>query len=159
MRSFRSRSRGALYVSFDQAFFEENSAISDPLNTNGQRIVAMKDMRRVTFAALAFPKNLGALRPYAGVGMAMNFIQDATPVGSFVSASQQNDILFTVEDQRTRASVLLMVGLQAQYARLSIFGQGTMMPAQSGFLFNGRSTYVVEGGVRWNVGSSIEKIR
>jgi hypothetical protein len=154
-----TRSRGALYVSYDQAFFTENSAIEDLLNTGGQRIVEMTDMRRVTFAALAFPKNLGGIRPYAGVGMALNFIQDAIPQGSYQSASHQNDIVATVEDQRTRGSVLLMAGVQLQYARLSIFGQGTMMPAHSGFLLNERSTYILEGGVRWNIGSAIEKIR
>jgi hypothetical protein len=154
-----TRTRGALYVAYEQAFFTENSAIEDLLNTNGERIVEMTDMRRVTFAALAFPKNLGGIRPYAGVGMAMNFIQEAVPLGSFQSASQQNDILATIEEQRTRGSVLLMGGVQLQYARLSIFGQATMMPSQSGFLFNGRSTYIVEGGVRWNVGSAIERIR
>jgi hypothetical protein len=154
-----TRSKGALYVSYDQAFFTENSAIEDILNVGGQRIVEMTDMRRVTFSALVFPRNLGGIRPYAGVGMALNFIQDAVPLGSFQSASHQNDILATVEDQRTRASVLLQGGVQLQYARLSIYGHGIMMPAHSGFLLNERSTYIVEAGVRWNVGSAIEKIR
>jgi hypothetical protein len=154
-----TRTRGALYVSYDQAFFTEFSAIEDILNVGGQRLIEMTDMRRVTFAALAFPKNLGGIRPYAGVGMALNFIQEAIPQGSYQSASHQNDIFATVEDQRTRGSVFLMGGVQLQYARLSIYGQGLMMPAQSGFLLNERSTYIVEAGVRWNVGSAIEKIR
>lgn len=154
-----TRTRGALYVSYDQAFFTENSAIEDILNTGGVRIVEMTDMRRVTFAALAFPKNLGGIRPYGGVGVALNFIQEAVPIGSFQSASHQNDIIATIEDQRTRGSVLLMGGVQLQFMRLSIYGHGLMMPAQSGFLLNQRSTYIVEAGVRWNVGSAIEKIR
>jgi hypothetical protein len=153
-----TRTRGALYVSYDQTFFNNDSAIQDVLNTNGIRIVNMDDMRRLTFAALAFPKQYIGFRPYGGVGVALNFIQTATPQGTYVSASQANDIAATVEDQRTRASVLLMLGLQAQYSRWSLFGQATMMPAHAQFLINGRSTYFVEGGLRYNIGSSIERI-
>lgn len=153
-----TRTRGALYVAFDQAFFSENSAIPDVLNTNGQRIVKIDDMRRLTFAALAFPKNYFGIRPYAGVGVSLNFIQEAIAQGTYVNASQQNDIAFDIEDQSTRASPLIMIGVQAQYARVSVFGQGTMMPAHSGFLINGRSTYFVEAGVRYNIGTSIERI-
>lgn len=153
-----TRTRGALYVSYDQTFFNNDSAIQDILNTNGIRIVNIDDMRRVTFAALAFPKEYVGFRPYGGLGVALNFIQTATPSGSFVSASQANDIAATVEDQRTRASVLVMLGVQAQYSRWSVFGQATMMPAHAQFLINGRSTYFVEGGLRYNIGSSIERI-
>ena len=153
-----TRTRGALYVSYDQTFFNNDSAIQDVLNTNGIRIVNMDDMRRLTFAALAFPKQYIGFRPYGGVGVALNFIQTATPRGTYVSASQANDIAATVEDQRTRASVLVMLGLQAQYSRWSLFGQATMMPAHAQFLINGRSTYFVEGGLRYNIGSSIERI-
>jgi hypothetical protein len=153
-----TRTRGALYVSYDQTFFNNESAIQDILNTNGVRLVNIDDMRRVTFAALAFPKEYVGFRPYGGIGVALNFIQTATPLGSFVSASQANDIAATVEDQRTRASVLVMLGLQAQYSRWSLFGQATMMPAHAQFLINGRSTYFVEGGLRYNIGSSIERI-
>ncbi len=153
-----TRTRGALYVAYDQTFFDNESAISDVLNTNGIRVVHMDDMRRVTFAALAFPKEYVGFRPYGGVGISLNFIQRATPLGSYSSASQANDIAATVEDQRTRAAVLVMLGLQAQYSRWSVFGQGTMMPAHVNFLINGRSTYFLETGIRYNIGSSIERI-
>ena len=153
-----TRTRGALYVSYDQTFFNNESAIQDVLNTNGVRLVNIDDMRRLTFAALAFPKQYIGFRPYGGIGVSLNFIQTATPLGSYVSASQANDIAATVEDQRTRASVLVMLGLQAQYSRWSLFGQATMMPAHAQFLINGRSTYFVEGGLRYNIGSSIERI-
>ena len=98
-----TRTRGALYVSYDQTFFNNDAAIDDATSTGGQRLVEIDDMRRLTFAALAFPKNWLGLRPYAGVGMALNFIQDATPRGTYPDAAIQNDIEATVEDRRTRA--------------------------------------------------------
>jgi len=154
-----TRTRGALYVSYDQTFFNNDAAVDDALSAGGLRLVGIDDMRRVTFAALAFPKNWLGIRPYGGLGMALNFIQEATPRGTFESAAQMNAIGATVEDRRTRASVLLMAGVQLQYSRWSVFGQGTMMPAHATFLIDGRSTYFLEGGIRYNIGSSIERIR
>ena len=154
-----TRTRGALYVAYDQTFFNNDAAIDDATSVGGQRLVAIDDMRRVTFAALAFPTHWMGMRPYGGVGMALNFIQEATPRGTFQDAAIQNDIVATVEDRRTRASILVMIGLQAQYSRWSVFGQGTMMPAHATFLIDGRSTYFLEGGIRYNIGTSIERIR
>jgi len=31
------------------------------------------------------------------------------------------------------------------------------MPSAANFLLNGRSTYMLEGGIRYNVGSSIDR--
>ncbi len=154
-----TRTRGALYVSYDQTLFSNDAAIDDATSTGGQRLIAIDDMRRVTFAALAFPRHWLGFRPYAGLGMALNFIQDATARGTFQDAAIENDINATVEDRRTRASILVMGGLQAQYSRWSVFGQATMMPAHATFLIDGRSTYFLEGGIRYNIGSSIERIR
>ena len=154
-----TRTRGALYVSYDQTFFNNDAAIDDATSTGGQRLVGIDDMRRISFAALAFPKNWLGIRPYAGIGMALNFIQEATPRGTFQDAAIQNDIMATVEDRRTRASIMLLGGVQMQYSRWSVFGQGTMMPAHATFLIDGRSTYFLEGGIRYNIGSSIERIR
>jgi len=37
-----------------------------------------------------------------------------------------------------------------------VFGQAGYMPMKNTSLFNGRTTYVLEGGIRINFGSSIE---
>ena len=154
-----TRTRGALYVAYDQTLFNTDASIDDATSTGGQRLVAIDDMRRLTFAGLAFPKQWRGVRPYAGVGMALNFIQDAVPQGTYQDAAIENDVRATVEDRRTRASVLVMGGVQAQYSRWSVFGQATMMPAHATFLIDGRSTYFLEGGIRYNIGTSIERIR
>ena len=63
-----TRSRGGLYASFDQAFFEEETVIYT--QAYGPHTIQMQNMRRVTLAGLAFPFNIGTLRPYGGVGLA-----------------------------------------------------------------------------------------
>ena len=52
----------------------------------------------------------------------------------------------------------MILGAQLQLLRFSVFGQGSYMPAQADFLLNNNETYFLEAGIRYNIGSSIEKI-
>ena len=68
------------------------------------------------------------------------------------------DVASQIDQQKDRISFITMAGIQAQYQRVSIFGQVTYMPAKSAFLLNGRSTYIVEAGLRFNFSSSKERL-
>lgn len=151
-----TRNRAGLYLSAEQAFFNATGYVSDG---NGQPInVALKDSRRYTAALLAFPVNWGSLRPYGGVGLALNLIQHATVDQAQITDPDQEDVIANaVHEERDRVAFLLMGGVQAQYRRFSVFGQATYMPARANFFFSGRSTYILEAGIRYNVGSSIDK--
>ena len=151
-----TRNRAGLYLSAEQAFFNTTGYVFD---SNGQPYnVALKDSRRYTAALLAFPVNWGSLRPYGGVGLSLNLIQHATVDQSqFIDPDQEDVVANAVHEERDRVSFIIMGGLQAQYRRFSVFGQATYMPARANFFFSGRSTYIVEGGIRYNVGSSIDK--
>ncbi|HEX6535110.1 MAG TPA: hypothetical protein VF041_10955 [Gemmatimonadaceae bacterium] len=153
-----TRSRGALYVGGEQAFFTGTSAVQDNGYTTSAYRVAIKDMRRFTAAALAFPVAWGGFRPYAGVGFSLNMIQHAALMDSVADPAQQEVVNARINDQMDRVSFITMAGLQAQYRRVSLFGQVTLMPAKENFLLNGRSTYLLEGGMRFNFGTSIEKV-
>ncbi|MDQ6887903.1 MAG: hypothetical protein M3068_11505 [Gemmatimonadota bacterium] len=150
-----TRSRGAMYASLQQAFFKETAALTD--FQGAPFTVDLKNMKRATLALLAFPTSYGALRPYAGLGLSLNVITHATVRGSYSSAGQADAVESQITDLKDRASPIFMVGLQAQKARFSIFGQATAMPAQSRFFFSDRATYLFEGGLRYNIGSSIER--
>ena len=151
-----TRNRAGLYLSAEQAFFNTTGYVFD---SNGQPYnVALKDSRRYTAALLAFPVNWGSLRPYGGVGLSLNLIQHATVDQSqFTDPDQEDVVANAVHEERDRVAFILMGGLQAQYRRFSVFGQATYMPARANFFFSGRSTYIVEAGIRYNVGSSIDK--
>ena len=151
-----TRNRAGLYLSAEQAFFNATGYVTDG---NGTPVnVALKDSRRYTAALLAFPVNWGSLRPYGGVGLALNLIQHATVDQSQITDPDQADVIANaVHEERDRVAFLLMGGLQAQYRRFSVFGQATYMPARANFFFSGRSTYILEAGIRYNVGSSIDK--
>ena len=151
-----TRNRAGLYLSAEQAFFNTTGYVFD---SNGQQYnVALKDSRRYTAALLAFPVNWGSLRPYGGVGLSLNLIQHATVDQSqFTDPDQEDVVANAIHEERDRVAFLIMGGLQAQYRRFSVFGQATYMPARANFFFSGRSTYILEAGIRYNVGSSIDK--
>ncbi|GAC1648550.1 MAG: hypothetical protein NVS4B3_04290 [Gemmatimonadaceae bacterium] len=150
-----TRTHGAVYMSLDQTFFSATTTIDDPYAANGQQPVRFKDNRRATIAMLAFPTNIGLLRPYAGLGMALNVIGDATTSPATGSAEAQY-LATELREQQSRAAPLIMLGLQAQLLRFSAFGQASYMRSRDRFLLNGRQTLYVETGIRWNFGSAIE---
>ncbi len=145
-----TRSRGGLYLSLDQAYFDATTRLTDE---TGSYLLDIKDNRRLTAAAMIFPKAYGWIRPYAGLGFAFNFIQTVKPRTAIGASTAQ-----LIDEQKTRAAPIVMLGAQLQLLRFSVFGQGSYMPAQADFLLNNNETYFLEAGIRYNIGSSIEKI-
>ena len=150
-----TRTHGALYLSGEQAFFKATSSVQD--YTGQHYRVAMRDMRRYTAAAMAFPVAWGTVRPYAGVGFSLNNIQRATLIDAAANDTAAMEVAGQIEQQKDRVSFITMAGIQAQYQRVSLFGQVTYMPAKNAFLLNGRSTYIIEAGVRYNFSSSRDR--
>jgi hypothetical protein len=149
-----TRKNVALNLSFDHSFFEETGTYPEygfdgvPLGTEGRAL--LQDMRRVQGSLMAFPKRYGNLRPYAGVGFALNVIQKATVITSDPAA----DAEASIEDVRSRGAMLVTAGLQAQLSRMALFGQASIMPAERRFFFSGGETFFFEGGIRVNIGSA-----
>lgn len=146
-----TRKKGGLLLGFDQTYFGSflDMSGSERSTVNGNA-VDMNYMRRVSAVALAFPREMGAVRPYLGVGAAVNFIHAEVPVGSAARPD-------SVREQSSGAALLAMVGAQYQLQRLSVFGQGSVMPTREGFLLNRSASYIVEFGVRYNFGTSIDR--
>ena len=154
-----TRSRAALYISLEQAFFNKRAILA---TFDGDLIdVGIKDMQRVSAAMLAFPgkqRSMGVLagvRPYGGLGLALNFIRSAT-VRDTIPGNSITLVERTIENRKSAASLLGILGAQAQYRRLSVFVQGTFMPTRE-FLLDERATYSIEGGIRYNFGTSIDR--
>ena len=151
-----TRTHGALYVAGEQSFFKATSSVQDRYGQEYR--VAMRDMRRYTAAALAFPVSWGTVRPYGGVGFSLNNIQRTALIDMPATDTSAMDVAGQLDRQKDRVSFITMAGIQAQYQRVSLFGQVTYMPAKSAFLFNGRSTYILEAGIRYNFSSSKERL-
>ena len=155
-----TRSRAGLYVSLEQAFFDGvRGAVFDSSNTGGVREVRLQNFRRASFALVAFPGSFESVRPYAGIGAALNMVQRAKPVGEFNSIGAADEVLRRIEERRSRTAIVFMGGVQGPVRGVGLFAQATAMPTGREFLLNGDSnTYMLEAGVRFNMGSAIERL-
>jgi hypothetical protein len=153
-----TRSRGALYVSADQANVNVTSSVFDPSADNSLRDVSVDKLRRVGFAALVFPKQFGRLRPYGGLGVTLAFIGKAYPLTSGSETEVDDDVFERVDSHKSMAAVMGMAGVQAQFNRVGIFGQASYMPGNKDFLLSDALGFF-EFGVRYNLSTSRGSMR
>ena len=151
-----TRTKGGLYVSGNQSVFERDLEFLDQASTTGQRTVRVNDMRRVSVAAVAFPKHFGGITPYGGVGYMIAVLGDARVFVDSANTFPNNAFLDEVDRERSRSAVMGLAGVQIQTRRAAIFAQETLLPSSSTFLFRSVLNFF-EFGVRWNFGSSIDR--
>jgi hypothetical protein len=151
-----TRTKGGLYVSGNQSIFKRDVDVFDPASNNNQRTVQVSDLRRISFAALAFPKHLGGITPYAGVGYTIAVLGDARIYLDSANTFPNNAFLDKVDQARSRGAVFGMGGVQIQTKRAAVFAQETILPSNAQFLFPSVLSFF-EFGVRYNFGSSIDR--
>lgn len=153
-----TRKQGGLYVSADQSFFGKTVVVQDANASSGTRDVRLRDMHRVDFAGVVFPRSFGPVRPYAGFGAAIAIIGSATAQPDSLGGAPSRSFNDATDKQRSRASLLVMAGLQVQKKRTAFFVQETALPSGKDFLIRSALNFL-ELGVRYNFGSSIEGSR
>lgn len=158
-----TRTRTALYIAAQEVFMWEGpgvSRIDDPYAFSGRKDVYVSDIRSATIAMMAFPRVIGEnFRPYAGLGFTfMNAFSSGPVLTGTESAAERAFLDEAVDESKEFFGFVGMAGLQMQYRRFSVFGQATMMPQQStsSWFFNTNHNYLLEAGIRWNMGSSID---
>ncbi|HKC79626.1 MAG TPA: hypothetical protein VKB91_00415 [Gemmatimonadaceae bacterium] len=151
-----TRTKGGLYVSGNQSIFERDLEFGDPTSNSGTRTVRVNDMRRITFAAVAFPKHFGGITPYGGIGYMIAVLGDARVFVDSANTFPNNAFLDEMDRERSRGAVIGLAGLQIRTKRAAIFGQETLVPSNDSFLFRSVLSFF-EFGVRWNFGSSIDR--
>jgi hypothetical protein len=164
---FITRSKGGLYVSFDHSFFSNQAVfVNDSVNPlyTGPRPVLLSGMRRFTAIGMFFPLQSYRVHPYVGLGAALSYIASANPQGAYVTPGgqvQKDLVEATIQEFRSTASPMALLGAQARLPLISVFGQLTATPANSNFfLFTGTGVRATaEFGVRYNFGTSIDQMR
>lgn len=154
-----TRTQGALYVAFDQAFMNATTFVADASQTSGERKVVVKDLRRFTLGLMAFPKTYGALRPYVGAGVGITLVGSAEPQGTFSDAAARKSVNTTVNSGKSGAAPVLIGGLHADTKRVSFFAQGTIATFTEQFLMKGSTPIGLEFGVRYNLAPAKERPR
>jgi hypothetical protein len=151
-----TRTKGGLYVSGNQSVFQRSVEVPDPTARRNERTVLVNDLRRISFAAVAFPKHFGGITPYGGVGYTIAVLGDARIVVDSADTFPNNSFFDNVESRRSRGAVFGMGGVQIQTKRAAIFAQETLLPSNPSFLFSSVLSFF-EFGVRYNFGSSIDR--
>lgn len=160
-----TRTRGGLYLSFDQAFFSTTGGFVDrDPDSTFTRNVSLKNLRRFTTAAMIFPAQRRNLHPYVGLGLVFNQIAAAGLQGGVTNQSRYTIALDSIQSKKAAFTPVLMGGVQARLKRFSVFGQASVLPTQQAFFLysnaGGRAVdFSIEGGIRYNIGSAIDRAR
>jgi hypothetical protein len=160
-----TRTRGGLYVSADYSMINTQGSFKEVGATGfSDRVVDLKGLQRISLAAVGFPMQTPTFHPYAGIGFGMNRISTVSAVGTFANAGQVAAAGDSVQTKRLTFAPFVIAGLQKRLPTFSVFVQGDAAFLQNGyFLHNPHPTtglqLAVQGGVRYNVGSAIDRAR
>ncbi len=157
-----TRKTGGLYVSFDMANFTSTARVVDSNAGGGFRQIELNDLRRIGVAGMFFPVKYGRFRPYAGVGFNLDLLGDAAVVtDSTDTTSDPPDQAFfsNVDERRSQVALMFLGGAQAELSRLAIFAQATVVPDAGKLLIARNPILGLQFGVRYNIGTSIDKNR
>ena len=154
-----TRTHGGLYVSAGQAFFNTQTLAMAGASDSGLRVIKLTNLRKFDVALMAFPGEHNRWHPYAGAGFTLNAIADADGQPPFANIDQLAFTQALIQQNKVSFSPFGIVGAQYRFPEISVFGQGTFNPTQHNFLlYNGQPfNFSLEFGVRYNVGSSIDR--
>ena len=157
-----TRHNGGLYISGGEAFFTRRTLTFRDPNAqadSGFRVIDMKNMRKLDVAVMGFPGNHLRWHPYVGAGFSLGQIANARPREPFDNEDQLAYADSVISQHKVAFSPLFMAGVQYRLTAASVFGQLSFIPTHQDFLLaNGRSSmWAYEIGVRYNVGTSIDR--
>lgn len=136
---------------------DEVGAYSDTLAANGARTVAFNNIRRLSFALMAFPWR-SHVEPYFGIGAGISWAVNPQPQGTAGLTPQEFDAVTEETDNRTSYGYgLALAGAQVRAGPVVVFGQMTATTgAPRSSVFTG-ATYFGQAGVRILLGKAREE--
>lgn len=156
-----TRTKGGLYMGFSQGFMTTQGVIlNGPTSADtGFRAVDVKNLRQFNLMAMAFPGDFLRFHPYVGGGFAFRYLGNATAAGPYTQQKQMDYAASAVNDVKAAIGPSFIAGGQYRLKALSVFGQLMANSMARNFLLaNGHTmSYGAEFGVRYNLGSSIER--
>lgn len=158
-----TRSKGGLYVSVDQSFFTSAAFYKRPFLA-GDPAANLRNLRRIMVAGVAFPMQTSHTHPYIGFGASLNQIGDAELERPIAIAQLANAAKDSLQSKKVSISPTVIAGVQRRLPQFSVFAQGTGTWLRNGFYLKNEAPkhylqWTLEGGIRVNVGSSIERGR
>jgi hypothetical protein len=158
-----TRTRGGLYLGLDESFFDASAYYRRPAVV-GDPGAMLKNLRRISLAGVLFPMQSAYTHPYVGFGASVNQIGDATLERTLAIPALQSAAIDSIQAKKVAIAPMVLAGVQQRLPNFSVFAQGTATWLQNGFLLKSLAPkhYVqlsIEAGIRYNVGSSIDRAR
>lgn len=159
-----TRTKGGLYVSYDQGFLDETSYFRNRNDIDSAVVeLGITNTRRVNFAGMIFPPVTRWVQPYVGLGLA--YIQVAgtetlNATEAFNETGEAESFAAFVTENKSQFQPLGILGVQAKLRPFSVFLQASATPFRDDFLLRGgrSSVFAYEVGVRYNVGNAIDRL-
>lgn len=168
-----TRSRGAIYVSYDQGFMNTTTplyvwrGLSDTvyvmpaaLGGTDTLTATLSNMRRFDAVGLLVPDvEYFRTRPYVGLGVSFSQVSSAMyPVDAF-NVNEQFFLDEEVKRVRTNVAPVAMIGVQTELKYISAFAQVSGITTRQDFLLKGAAagSIAYSFGLRYNLGTSIER--
>ena len=158
-----TRTRGGLYVGIDEAFFTSAAFYRRPY-VKGDPAVMLRNERRISLAGMWFPMQSPMTHPYLGLGLSVNQVGDASLQFPLAIPALQSAAIDSVQAKKVAISPIFIAGVQQRLPNFSVFAQGSGTWLQNGFLLKNLAAkhylqWSLEAGIRYNVGSSIDRDR
>ena len=160
-----TRKRGGVYVSADQAFLTTLGAFKETSSSGlVNRMVELRDLQRIQFAMVGFPLQTPTLHPYLGIGAGMYRVGSVSYLSTFSNNAQAAAAADSVTAKKLTFAPFVLVGAQQRLPGFSVFAQGTASWLQKSFFLHfeppkRKLALSLEAGVRYNIGSSIDRER
>lgn len=156
-----TRSRGGLYVGIDESFFTSAAYYRRPA-VSGDPGADIRNLRRISLVGMVFPLQRPYTHPYVGAGLSLNQLGDVgldNTISIPALASAAQDSLMA---KKVAIAPMVMAGVQQRLPGFSVFAQGSGTWLQNGFLLKSLTAkhylqWTLEAGIRYNVGSSIDR--
>jgi hypothetical protein len=158
-----TRTRGGLYIGVDQAFFSSAAFYRRPVVT-GDPYAVLKNQRRISLAGMLYPMQSPEIHPYVGLGLTLNQVGDAYLSNNIAIPALLQAARDSIQTKKVTIAPMVIAGVQRRLPAFSVFAQGSATWLQNGYLLKNLAPkhflqFSLEGGIRYNVGSSIDRER
>jgi hypothetical protein len=158
-----TRTRGGLYIGVDQAFFSSAAFYRRPV-VAGDPWAVLKNQRRISLAGMLYPMQSPEIHPYVGLGLTLNQVGDAYLSNNIAIPALQQAAKDSIQSKKVTIAPMVIAGVQKRLPAFSVFAQGTATWLQNGYLLKNPAPkhflqFSLEAGLRYNVGSSIDRER
>ena len=145
-----TRTRGALYVGGEEAFFtsDATAAVTDFATGTGYN-VAFSKVRRIFAGLVAYPLP-GHIEPIFGGGLGLNTVVDPRANSAAGQAA--------ADDASNLANFWLLGGVQINVGNLAVFGQYVLGTSANNKLLL-QEQHSIQGGVRYALGKAREDVQ